>query len=215
MKRCVHGLEAALLLWAMLLLTAPVRAQGYCGLTQITVVPVTNGLIIHLKADGLMSASYSGNVRSFALLQSFAFTLNKVRSGADAMVEIGHYPVSHLEFARPPGLAADQNLLNCTLVLYTPARLTAFSGYGDASGSAPTDKPQVMIELTAQQNELLIMVISDHSQEPPRAQTGNGATPRLAIHGTCDQIVAGCRQYPVCQRHRDAVAIYRRADLPG
>lgn len=178
---------ASLLLFLLLLPVAS-HGQGYCELKQIKVEQVTNGLLIHLPTTGLMEAWYWGNFWRFSPTKRITFILNKVRSGADSIVEIGQYPVSHLEFSRPTDLGPGEDRLNCTLVMYTPSRLTAFEDRGDVSGTMSTDIPQVMISLTQQRNELLIMVMSNRPQEPPRAQVGDGAAPQLEVSGTREKL---------------------------
>jgi len=171
----------------ILALLVPVVSHGQdgtCRIKEISVEKVTNGLRIHLKPDGLMGVSYSGNFWSFSSTQRFKFILNKVTCGADAVVDIGIYPVSHLEFTRPASNTADQ--VYCTLVLYTPSRLTAFPDQGDESGRQPTDKPQVMV--SKNDEEMLIAVVNNHPQEPPNTLTGDGAMPRLSVNGSAQRV---------------------------
>ncbi len=76
----------------IMLMPSLARAQEYCTLNKITVEPVTNGLIIHLHADGLLDACYAGNFNSFTPQRRISFLLKNVRSAPGAIVDIRALP---------------------------------------------------------------------------------------------------------------------------
>lgn len=180
------------------------RAQeGICQVQSITVEHLANGMRIRIKADGLIDLSCDPGVVRYNWQTGLTIRMNNVRGGAAPMVEIGEYPISHLEFALPKDAANGVGLL-CTIMLYRQGQMTIYSGGGpygwDDTSWASTAIPQVMIVRTQQKNEILIMVTNDRYQQPehpdfPRAPeqlsvTGNADTISLqAVNADIAQVV--------------------------
>lgn len=170
------------------------ETQPFCMLQKVDVSQVSNATVITLEADGLIEMTSAG-LETWTqdeqhnwypqALERITFTLRNVRGGAAPMLQIARYPVSHLEFALPPG--ERQNVgVRCALVLYKGAIVTKFDGIDDSwdFGSWRPAGPRVMIYPSQKRDKILITVISDRPEEPevkrpdePRQE------PRLEVSG--------------------------------
>lgn len=184
-------------LWLFLLAMTGILLAPQCGRSQqatacrlrdYKVEPLANGMRIRLKADGMIDLTCDHWLYRWDVQERIVFDLPNLR-GADPVVQIGQYPLSHLEFTLLPG-DEDGIGMRCTLVFYQPARLTAFTGqpydYDDTSW-VPGTMPQVTIARTTQMNELVITVISDRPTPLARPEIA-GIAPHLQAHGTREAI---------------------------
>ena len=165
------------------------QEQSYCQLQGVTVTRVSNGLRLSLKADGLIEAK-SERWQRWDWYPRIQFRLTNMRGGADPIVTIGQYPISHIEFTPLEG-AQNGIGMRCTLVFAKWAWLAAFDSPPDTFDDTwyPwwDTVPRVMIKRTQQGNELLIMVISDKPVPPERPAIQN-AKVRLELSGTADRL---------------------------
>lgn len=173
----------------LLLPATAIGQQNSCQLQEIKVEPVANGLQVRLLADGLIEMSCNPtDVRNDAH-ERLTFRLNNMRGGIASLVEIGRYPLSHLEFSLPPDAEDGVGLL-CTLVFYRDAQLSVYGGgepYDwDDTSWAPNTVPQVAITATRQRNEILLMITSDKPVVAERSPSD--AKPQLSVTGTRQQM---------------------------
>ncbi|MEN6643920.1 MAG: hypothetical protein ABFE08_15905 [Armatimonadia bacterium] len=170
------------------------ETQPFCMLQKVDVGQVSNATVITLEADGLIEMTTEG-LETWTqdeqhnwypqALERITFTLRNVRGGAAPMVQIARYPVSHIEFALPPG--EQQNVgVRCTLVLYKGAIVTKFDGVDDNwdFGSWRPAGPRVMIYPSQKRDKILITVISDRPEEPEAKRPDEPRQePRLEVSG--------------------------------
>jgi len=167
------------------------QAQSFCRFQSVTVTRVANGLRVSLKADGMIEAIPEQDLR-WEWSERISVNLTNMRGGADSIVTIGQYPLSHLEFTPLPD-GKDGIGLRCTLVFTRSAWLCAFDSPPDAFDDSWYNwigVPRVMIKRAQQGNELLIMIISDKPvipENPPLENTNvrleiDGAPDRLNLH---------------------------------
>jgi len=164
------------------------QQQSYCQFQGVTVTHVANGLRLSLKADGMIEATPSYWQR-WDWYDRITFNLTNMRGGADPIIDIGEYPLSHLEFTPLPD-GKDGIGLRCTLVFTRSAWLCAFNSppasFDDSWDDWP-GAPRVLIKRTQQGNELLIMIISDKPVIPVSPSIEN-AKVQLDISGSADRL---------------------------
>ncbi len=201
--------QLTLLMLVALVLLAPAvvfgQREDFVELEKIEVEEVSNAVRLRLTADGVLQVwaeTYWAYGRTLWGLLSGAsdepeagpdrrisFMLPNVRSGAAPVVQVAKYPVSHLEFSLVPW--GQGSLLICTVILYRPGYLTVVQtegGWGeDLSYEQEYDGPQVMLQTTRKQNELLITVLSDRPKEPsPERPEVEPAPAQLEVSGGAD-----------------------------
>lgn len=197
------------ILVALLLLTSAVafgQREDFVELQKVEVEELSNAVRLRLTADGVLqvwASSYWAYGRTlWGLLagvdepdpepgphRRISFILANVRSGAPSVAQVAQYPVSHLEFSSVPW--GQGSLLICTLVLYKPGYLTVIETEGQEQdlGHQEYDGPQVMIETTKKQTELLITVLSDRPKEPlPERPTVEPAPSQLEVSGEIESL---------------------------
>ena len=195
------------LLVALVLLAPTVvfgQREDFVGLEKVEVEELANAVRLRLTADGVLqvnASTYWAYGRTLWGLLSgvsdepeagpdrrISFMLPNVRSGAAPAVQVAKYPVSHLEFSLVP--QGQGSVLICTLVLYKPGYLTVIDTGGwpqDLSYEQEYDGPQVMLQTTRKQNELLITVLSDRPKEPPpKRPVVEPAPSELEVSGRAD-----------------------------
>ncbi len=201
--------QLTLLMIVALVLLAPAvvfgQREDFVELEKIEVEEVSNAVRLRLTADGVLqvnASTYWAYGRTLWGLLSGAsdepeagpdrrisFMLPNVRSGAPPAVQVAKYPVSHLEFSLVSW--GQGSMLICTVVLYRPGYLTVVeTGGGMGPGLSQEqeyDGPQVMLETTKGQNELLITVLSDRPKEPsPERPEVEPAPAQLEVSGGAD-----------------------------
>jgi hypothetical protein len=121
--RLLCGLLAALLVGSA-------RAQegegaAYCNVTKVTVKQFSNMVRVELRADGVLRPrgewrqyfSTAGGDWDAIPTRRFTFRLTNARSKVGSFVNIGKYPISHLELTVPP--EAEQGIgLDVAVVTY-------------------------------------------------------------------------------------------------
>ncbi len=196
-----------LMLFALVLLTPDVvfgQREDFVELEKVEVEELANAVRLRLTTDGVLqvwaSTDWAYGRTLWGLLSGvsdepeasparrISFMLPNVRSGAAPAVQVAKYPVSHLEFSLVPW--GHDSLLICTLVLYRPGYLTIIDTGGwaqDLSYEREYDGPQVMLQTTRKQNELLITVLSDRPKEPsPERPVVEPAPAQLEVSGGAD-----------------------------
>ncbi len=184
----------------LLLLACPCQAQvqNFCDLKEITVEPLSNAVVIRIKATGLLNFTMgdwdlwapdsSGRWR-LKPLSRIVLRLTNVRPGTASTQDIGIYPVSHIVCAAPSE-SRDSVGLTCTLVLFRPAYLAYLQipdNSWDQTNSWRYAGPQVMVMRTRAQNEAMIIVTSDRAyQAPPEHYSGENRA--LDVGGTADRL---------------------------
>jgi hypothetical protein len=164
------------------------QGQSYCQFQGVTVTRVANGLRISLKADGMIEAESERQLR-WSWSERIPFNLSNMRGGADAIINIGQYPLSHIEFTPLPD-GKDGIGLRCTLVFTRSAWFCAFDSQPDDfddSWYGWDGVPRVMIKRTQQGNELLIMIISDKPVIPESPSIENTRV-QLEIGGSAERL---------------------------
>ncbi len=203
--------QLTLLMLVALVLLAPAvvfgQREDFVELEKIEVEEVSNAVRLRLTADGVLQVNAStywaygrtlwgllsgvGDEPEAGPDRRISFMLPNVRSGAAPAVQVAKYPVSHLEFSLVP--LGQDSLLICTLVLYRPGYLTVVQTGGgmgpDPSQEQEYDGPQVMLQTTRKQNELLITVLSDRPKEPPPERpVVKPAAAELEVTGEADNL---------------------------
>jgi len=200
--------QFTLLMLVALVLLAPAVVLGqredFVELEKVEVEELSNAVRLRLTADGVLqiwAETYWAYGRTLWGLLSgvderetgpdrrISFILANLRGGAPPVVQVAKYPVSHLEFSLVPW--GQDALLICTLVLYRPGYLTVVQTEGsmgpDLSQEQEYDGPQVMLQTTKGQNELLITVLSDRPKEPPPERPEVEPVPaQLEVSGGAD-----------------------------
>ncbi len=202
--------QLTLLMLVALVLLAPTvvfgQREDFVELEKVEVEELANAVRLRLTVDGVLqvnASTYWAYGRTLWGLLSgvsdepeagpdrrISFMLPNVRSGAAPAVQVAKYPVSHLEFSLVPW--GQDNMLICTLVLYRPGYLTVIDTGGwpqDLSYEQEYDGPQVMLQTTRKQNELLITVLSDRPKEPPPERpVVEPAAAELEVTGEADNL---------------------------
>ena len=179
--------QLTLLMLVALVLLAPAvvfgQREDFVELEKVEVEELSNAVRLRFTTDGVLqvwaSTDWAYGRTLWGLLSGvdepgaapsrrISFILANLRGGAPPVVQVAKYPVSHLEFSLVPW--GQDSLLICTLVLYRPGHLTVIDTGGwaqDLSYDKEYDGPQVMLQTTRKQDELLITVLSDRPKEPP------------------------------------------------
>ncbi len=199
---------APLIVVALVLLAPAVvfgQREDFVELEKVEVEEVSNAVRLRLTADGVLQVNAStywaygrtlwgllsgvGDEPEAGPDRRISFMLPNVRSGAAPAVQVAKYPVSHLEFSLMPGARGGVGFL-CTVVLYRPGYLTVIDTGGrarDLSYEQEYNGPQVMLQTTRGQNELLITVLSDRPKEPPPERPVVAPAPaHLEVSGGAD-----------------------------
>ncbi len=202
--------QLTLLMLVALVLLAPTvvfgQREDFVDLEKIEVEELPNAVRLRLTVDGVLqvnASTYWAYGRTLWGLFSgvdepdagpsrrISFTLENLRGGAAPVVQVAKYPVSHLEFSLMPGARGAVGFL-CTVVLYRPGYLTVIDTGGwaqDLSYEQEYDGPQVMLQTTRGQNELLITVLSDRPKEPlPERPVVESAPAQLEVSGGADAL---------------------------
>jgi len=192
-----------LMLVALVLLVPAVvfgQRDDFVEIEKIEVDELANAVRLRLTADGVLQVWASTSWAYGRGLwtddyeagpsRRISFALANLRSGAAPVVQVAKYPVSHVEFSLVP--QGQGSVLICTVVLYRPGYLTVIDTGGwaqDLSYGQEYDGPQVMLEISKGQNELLITVLSDRPKEPPPERPVVEPVPaQLEVTGEADNL---------------------------
>ncbi|MEJ5250360.1 MAG: hypothetical protein HPY54_05040 [Chthonomonadetes bacterium] len=189
------------------LCTLPSTAQRripFCNIVAVESQRIGNAVQVTIRADGLMRLQFDperfvdtaraerrdgGDPRKPIL--EIPFRVTNARSQVSSFVDVGIYPVSHVEVSlpsdTPDGLGVDMRI-----VLFAPGVLRSGRVGGEEVdfGSLPYDGPTFSIRQTQDQRSLIILVTSDRRTMPPvqRRKPGEVATSELQIETDGDTV---------------------------
>ncbi|MCS6830848.1 MAG: hypothetical protein RMM08_11390 [Armatimonadota bacterium] len=194
-----------LLLLAPTLAHAQQRRMPYCNIVAVESRRVGNAVQVTIRADGLMRLQFDperyvdtvraqqgdgGDPRKPVL--EIPFRVTNARSQVTSFVDVGTYPVSHVEVSlpsdTPDGLGVDVKV-----VLFSPAVLRSGRVGGDEVdfSSLPYAGPTFSVQQTQDQRSLIILVTSDRRTLPPVQRRKPGeVTPSEMLVETVDGTVS-------------------------
>jgi hypothetical protein len=167
---------AALLLAALLAAAPPLAAQeegeaaAFCSVVGVKTEQLSNAARVTVNADGVLDATAdwrefweeeAGGGSHRRTSKRFTIRLANAKSAIGSFVDVGLYPISHLELSVPAG--APQGVgLDLTVVLLSPGRIRRVRlhqfgmGSGEETGGVGLD-----IWLTRNRRSLIITARSD------------------------------------------------------
>lgn len=115
--------------------SAPARAQVgrvYCNVTEVTATQLSNAVRIDLRCDGQLTVAADltdyvevdprqGGVTAAKPVRKIVLWLTNAKSKVGAFIDVGRYPVSHVQMAPLPD-SPDGVGVACTISLYPPGR---------------------------------------------------------------------------------------------
>lgn len=171
----------ALLLFTLLPVHAQQRRIPYCNIVAVESQRVGNAVQVTIRADGLMRLQFNPErYVDFARAQQegagdprkpvleIPFRVTNARSQVSSFVDVGVYPVSHVEVSlpshTPDGLGVDVKV-----VLFAPGVLRSGRVAGDEVdfSGIPYPGPTFSVQQTQDQRSLIILVTSDRRTLPP------------------------------------------------
>ncbi len=167
------SMAVPLLVWA--------QGQAYCQINQVEVQRLSNGVQVIIRADGAMyvdlspsrffnlEALYTGRGDWRKPTRVLEFFISNGRTQIGNFVEIGVYPVSHIEMSVPPE-APEGIGIQLRVVLYTegtPWRLVRERGSEFTRPLSQTPAPAISIQMSPDQTSLILVVTSDRRIPPP------------------------------------------------
>ncbi len=178
-----------LLVWA--------QGQAYCQINQVEVKRLSNGVQLIIRADGAMyvnldssrffnmDAYHTGRGDWRKPTRVLEFFISNGRTQIGNFVEVGIYPVSHIEMSVPPE-APEGIGIQLRVVLYTegtPWRVVGERGREFAMPLSQTPAPAISIEMSPDQTSLILVVTSDRRIPPPlvRPAPPEGAPRHLQV----------------------------------
>jgi len=164
---------------------------AYCNLTDVRVERLSNAVQLTIEADGLISSRYNTgdyfNLEAVSQgdwshltkkVTSLPFSIVNARSKVPSIIDIGVYPVSHIEVGVRPS-STDGVGLDLKVVLFAEAvpvmvRLASNNFSTDTS----EDVPKVWIRQSQDQRSIVILITSDRAIQKPieRKKPGEGPT---------------------------------------
>jgi len=155
-------------------LAAPALAQNetYCHVTSVRVRQLSNAVKITLRADGVLRPrgdwrlyweEYAKDQWRRLPVRRFLFRLTNARTKVGNYIDVGKYPVSHLEMTVPSEATRGIGL-DVAVVLYRPGEIRRVRIPGLRTGAQRRpDKVQVDLQLSRDQRSVDIWVTSDRS----------------------------------------------------
>lgn len=187
----------ALLLFTLLPVHAQQRRMPYCNIVAVESQRVGNAVQVTIRADGLMRLQFDPErYVDFARVQQggegdprkpvleIPFRVTNARSQVSSFVDVGIYPVSHVEVSlpsdTPDGLGVDVKV-----VLFSPGVIRSGRVGGeevDFSG-IPYSGPTFSVQQTQDQRSLILLVTSDRRTLPPvqRRRPGEATPSELLV----------------------------------
>ncbi len=176
----------------------------YCNIVAVESQRIGNAVQVTIRADGLMRLQFDperfvdtaraqqqdgGDPRKPTV--EIPFRVTNARSQVSSFVDVGIYPVSHVEVSlpsdTPDGLGVD-----IRIVLFSPGVLRSGRVGSDEVdfGSLPYAGPTFSIRQTQDQRSLIILVTSDRRTLPPvqRRKPGEVPTSELQIETDGDTV---------------------------
>ncbi len=193
----------ALLFALMVPAQAQQRRMPYCNIVAVESRRIGNAVQVTIRADGLMRLQFdpsryvdearaqqgAGDPRKPVL--EIPFRVTNARSQVNSFVDVGTYPVSHVEVSlpsdTPDGLGVD-----IKIVLFSPAVVrSARVGRDEVDYSGlPYAGPTFSVQQTPDQRSLIILVTSDRRTLPPvqRRKPGEATPSELLVEADGDTV---------------------------
>ncbi len=209
-RRCIAGLAVAML--AALGLPRPGLAQTRvaCNITEVKIKQLSNAVEITLKADGLLHVEV--NIWDFVAQDAdgnwdrvgrreIPIQISNARSLVGTFVDIGTYPVSHLQMITPPDSREGVGL-DLLLVLYEPAIVHALAvdNWDDFDWWVNWGTTAFDVRKSQSGRELQILVWSDRHEEviaPVRPRREQSLTPELSVRVENGLLTVDCVNVPL------------------
>jgi len=166
----------------LLLIPSASWGQGiaYCNVTKVETKRLVNAVQVTIQADGLMRVRWREedffNVEAIQtgqwdkLLKQvpvLPLKLVNARSKVGSFVDVGIYPISHVEISIPPD-APEGVVLDLRVVLFAPGTTWSIqTPWGWNIGMDNIKAPAISIRLTQDQRSLIIIATSDRRTIPP------------------------------------------------
>lgn len=193
------ALRFALAAWAGILLGSLASAQRvpYCNVTSVSVRRLANGVELTIQADGILDlqldfghylnleAISMGRWEEFPRFVTYLpFRIRNARSRIGNVVDVGEFPVSHVETSVLPE-STDGVGLDLRVVLFEPAYTVSIKtpqADPDFWNRHP-DRPSVRIQVPPDQRRILIVVSTNRNVElqPKRVPPPASAASELRI----------------------------------
>ncbi len=193
------GWLVPLVLFTLMLLTLSVQAQRrmpYCNIVAVESQRIGNAVQVTIRADGLMRLQFNperfvdtaraerqdGTDPRKPILE-IPFRITNARSQVTSFVDVGIYPVSHVEVSlpsdTPDGLGVDVRV-----VLFSPGVLRSGRVGGEEVdfSALPYAGPTFSIQQTQDQRSLIVLVTSDRRTLPPVQRRKPGEMPTSELH---------------------------------
>jgi type II secretory pathway component GspD/PulD (secretin) len=196
-------LGIALLLALTVAAHAQQRRMPYCNIVAVESRRIGNAVQVTIRADGIMRLWFdqsryvdesrarrdTGDPRKPVI--EIPFRITNARSQVSSFVDVGTYPVSHVEVSlpsdTPDGLGVD-----IKLVLFSPAVVrSARVGRDEVDFSRlPYVGPTFSVQQTPDQRSLIILVLSDRRTLPPvqRRKPGEVTPSELLVEADGDTV---------------------------
>jgi hypothetical protein len=175
------ALRFALAAWAGLLLGSLASAQRvpYCNVTGVSVRRLANGVELTIQADGILDleldfghylnleAISMGRWDEFPRFVTYLpFRIRNARSRIGNVVDVGEFPVSHVETSVLPD-SVDGVGLDLRVVLFEPAYTVSIkTPQADPNfWNQYPDRPSVRIQVPPDQRRILIVVSTNRNVE--------------------------------------------------
>ncbi|GIV20603.1 MAG: hypothetical protein KatS3mg023_2354 [Armatimonadota bacterium] len=193
-----------LLLFTLLPAHAQQRRVPFCNIVAVESQRVGNAVQVTIRADGLMRlqfdperyvdtarAQQEGVSDPRKPVLEIPFRVTNARSQVSSFVDVGIYPVSHVEVSlpadTPDGLGVDVKV-----VLFAPAVIRSGRVGGDEVdfSGIPYAGPTFSVQQTQDQRSLIILVTSDRRTLPPvqRRKPGEATPSELLVEYDGDTV---------------------------
>jgi hypothetical protein len=179
------------------------RRMPYCNVVAVESRRIGNAVQVTIRADGLMRLEFNsshyvdeasaqrgvGDPRKPVL--EIPFRVTNARSQVSSFVDVGIYPVSHVEVSlpsdTPDGLGVDVKI-----VLFSPGVIRS-GRIGDSEwdlSGLPYAGPTFSVQQTPDQRSLIILVTSDRRTLPPvqRRKPGEATPSELLVEADGDTV---------------------------
>lgn len=221
-SRCVVGTAiAATALVGALVCACPAAAQTQvaCNITEVKVEQLSNAVEVTLKADGLLNVE----VDIFQFVErdeeghwdrtpgrEIPIQITNARSQIGTFVDIGTYPVSHLELTTPAE-AREGVGLDVRLMLYEPAIIHALNvdNWDNFDWDVPWGTMAFDVRKSQSGRELQILVWSDRHEEviaPPTPRHEQKLPSQLSVDYVDGRLTVDCVNVPLEQLAAEVAA---------
>ncbi len=154
--------------------------SAYCNLTNIRVDRLSNAVKLTIEADGIINARYSSgdyfNMEAISqgdwsnltkkVLQ-LPFSITNARSRVASIIDVGVYPVSHVEVGVMPS-STDGVGLDLKVLLFTEAiPVTVRMPNGINTETSDLSAPKVWMRLSQDQRSIVILITSNRTIPKP------------------------------------------------